>query len=148
MTDVVGMSPEFNEQVKRTVRETLRRSRGPERTAGRWHKKGGSGGDHNAILFQIVSADSTTREAIGQIEARTFTGPAYDSFLDDTVVYVYDRMGCLFNEPNVDLTGRWGRAELFLMNSMMEAMFFPEGYPPEKIWIVTALCCPQTSCGS
>ena len=43
MTGIVP-SEEFNEQIKRTVRETIRRQRTNVGPAGRWHKKGGSGG--------------------------------------------------------------------------------------------------------
>ncbi len=111
-----------------------------------WVPHGGGGGDSNAFLFQIVSSDPSIRRALVQIETRTFTGPAFGSTLDDTVVYVYDRMGCLLNEPNVDLTGRWGRAELFIWDSQAYPSWFTAGTEPEKIWLVTALCCPQTSC--
>lgn len=37
-------SKEFNEQIKKTVRESLRRDRGQPSRQGRWHKKGTGGG--------------------------------------------------------------------------------------------------------
>lgn len=43
MTGVIP-SDEFNEQIKRTVRESMRRSRGETFPRGRWHKKGSGGG--------------------------------------------------------------------------------------------------------
>ncbi len=107
---------------------------------------GGGGGGSNAFLFQVVSSDPSIRRALVQIETRTFTGPAYGSTLDDTVVYIYDRMGCLLNEPNVNLTGRWGRAELYIWGNAAFPTWFAAGDEPSKIWLITNLCCPQTSC--
>jgi hypothetical protein len=53
------LSDEFNEQVKRTVRESIRRERNNTGKAGRWHKKGGGGGDtrHWAVLIDDLPAD-------------------------------------------------------------------------------------------
>jgi len=39
-----SLSPEFNEQVKRDIREGLSRARPNTGGAARWHKKGGKGG--------------------------------------------------------------------------------------------------------
>jgi len=51
-------SDEFNEQIKRTVRESIRRERNNTGRTGRWHKKGG-GGDtrHWAVLVDDLPAD-------------------------------------------------------------------------------------------
>lgn len=42
MPDGVVPTPEFNNQLKRTVREALRRIRSKQQTRSRWHKKGSS----------------------------------------------------------------------------------------------------------
>ena len=81
------LSDEFTEQVKRTVRESIRRERSNTGRTGRWHKKGGGGGSGAKIIdFQIISADPSIREALVQIEQRTVQGTVYGSILGDTVV--------------------------------------------------------------
>jgi hypothetical protein len=47
------LSDEFNEQVKRTVRESIRRERSNTGRTGRWHKKGGGGGSGEIMYFTI-----------------------------------------------------------------------------------------------
>ena len=44
MADGVIMSPAFNEQVKRFVREAMRRERSTQNPQGRWHGRGSGGG--------------------------------------------------------------------------------------------------------
>jgi hypothetical protein len=53
------LSDEFNEQVKRTVRESIRRERNNTGKAGRWHKKGGGGVETRywAVLIDDLPAD-------------------------------------------------------------------------------------------
>jgi hypothetical protein len=142
------LSDEFNEQVKRTVRESIRRERSNTGRTGRWHKKGGGSGTGAKIIdFQIISADPSIREALVQIEQRTVEGTVYGSTLGDTVVYVYDTKGCFLNEPNVDLTGRFGTAGLYLVDDAAIALHFADDYtPPTWYWNVINLCCPQTVC--
>jgi hypothetical protein len=55
MTGIVP-SAEFNEQIKRAVRETVRRTHPNVGNSGRWHKKGGSGAVH-IMAFEIIDAD-------------------------------------------------------------------------------------------
>lgn len=59
MTGIVP-SEEFNEQIKRTVRETIRRQRTNVAPAGRWHKKGGGGGGGGGHImhYRIDDCDS------------------------------------------------------------------------------------------
>ena len=47
------LSEEFNEQVKRTVRESIRRERSNTGRTGRWHKKSGGGGSGEIMYFTI-----------------------------------------------------------------------------------------------
>lgn len=107
----------------------------------------GAGGETQIIAFSVASSDPATRSAIVQIEQRAFTGPAYGSYLEDSVVDVYDTSGCYLNEPNVDLTARRGDAVLMNTDATAAALHFPNDYsPPAKYWKVIALCCPNVSC--
>ncbi len=98
------------------------------------------------IAFSIVSSDPAIRSALVEIRQRSFAGPVYGSTLDDTVVTVYDTDGCYLNEPNVDLTGRNGHAELMLTDAEAESVHFPDYDVPPKYWKVIGLCCPNTVC--
>ena len=153
MADEIRMSPAFNEQVKRYVRESMRKERSTQNPQGRWHGRGGGSSGGLSLMFQIVSSDPSIRTAIAQIEMRTFTGEAYGSSVSDTVVTIYDPAGCYLNEPNVDLTGRFGYADLFLTGSLATAStgygglaWWASGEGPSKIWVVRNLCCPQGGC--
>lgn len=114
---------------------------------GRWliRKNGGASGTQ-IISFSIVSSDPTIRSALVEIRQRSFTGTVYGSTLDDTVVTVYDTDGCFLNEPNVDLTGRNGKAVLMYVDAEAEAVHFPDYTVPTKYWNVISLCCPNTVC--
>lgn len=104
-------------------------------------------GGTQIITFLIVSSDPTSREAIVELNERSFRGKTYGSFLGDTVVYVYDTEGCHLNEPNVDLTGRRGKAVLMYVNAEVAALHFGGlEYAPEKYWQVLSICCPTTVC--
>lgn len=99
------------------------------------------------ISFQVVSSDPTVRSALVDIEQRAFKGTVYGSVLDDTVVSVYDTDGCYLNEPNVDLTGRRGKAVLMYTDENAIETHFADFYePPEKYWNVISLCCPNFTC--
>lgn len=98
------------------------------------------------ISFAIVSSDPTNRSALVEIRQRTFSGTVYGSTLEDSVVTVYDTDGCYLNEPNVDLTGRLGKAVLMFVDAEAEALHFPGYFVPEKYWNVLSLCCPSMVC--
>ena len=140
-------SEEYNEQIKRDLREGMQRVRVGVGSSGRWHKKGGGGAGASILSFLIISSDPTLRSALVEIKQRAFSGQVFGSTLSDTVVTVYDTDGCLLNEPNVDLTGRRGKA--VLMNNDDEAgeiHFGGKGQGPAKYWNVLSLCCPQVVC--
>lgn len=98
------------------------------------------------ISFSITSSDPTIRSALVEIRQRSFTGTVYGSILDDSVVTVYDTDGCFLNEPNVDLTGRNGKAVLMYVDAEAEAVHFTDYTVPTKYWNVISLCCPNTVC--
>ena len=106
---------------------------------------GGGGGDTQILSFLIVSSDPTTRSALAEIRTKAFEGEAYGSILNDTVVNVYDLNGCWLNEPNVDLTGRYGDAVLTYITQEAADLFF-SGYAPAKYWRVIGLCCAEPEC--
>ena len=82
-----------------------------------------------------------------QIEQRAFTGPAYGSTLGDTVVTVHDTDGCYLNEPNIDPTGRRGKAVLMYVDDAAEVLHFSDGYDvPARYWCVMSICCPTIVC--
>lgn len=111
------------------------------------------------ITFSIVSSDPSIRRALVSIRQRSFQGPTYGSFLDDSTVYVYDTNGCSLNKPNVELTGRVGWAALQYVNAEALAIHFPEygtgtgtgtgtHAPPVMYWNVITVCCLESICTS
>lgn len=105
------------------------------------------GSSTQIISFSINSSDPLTRSADVEIRQRSFAGTVYGSTLDDTNVIVYDTDGCYLNEPNVDLTGRLGKAVLMLVDDEAAATHFADSYEvPEKYWNVLSLCCPHFTC--
>jgi len=101
-----SLSEEFNEQVKRDVREGLQRVRANTGPSGRWHKKGGGGGVH-IMAFEIVDVDCdegtiTTDE--GSIERYTGCGtpPGAD---DDGLYYIEDYFGFISDLTGPELIG-------------------------------------------
>lgn len=109
--------------------------------------RGGGGSGVQIISFSINSSDPLTRSADVEIRQRTFPGTVFGSTLDDTNVIVYDTDGCYLNEPNVDLTGRLGKAVLMLVDDEAAATHFADSYEvPEKYWNVLTLCCPHFTC--
>ena len=112
-----------------------------------------SGGEGGAkiISFAIVSSDPTIRTAQVEIRQRSFSGKVLGSILEDSVVQVYDTDGCYLNEPNVDLTGRLGKAILMLVDTEAQQAHFPANPVPvdpvpTKYWNVISLCCPSIVC--
>lgn len=102
--------------------------------------------DGKIIAFTVISSDPVLRSALVEIRQRSFEGTVYGSTLGDTVVTVYDTDGCFLNEPNVDLTGRNGKAALMRTDDEAAAIHFPGYTVPEKYWNVLSLCCPNTVC--
>jgi len=107
---------------------------------------GGGESGSKIISFAIISSDPTLRSAQVEIRQRSFTGTVFGSTLDDTVVTVYDTDGCYLNEPNVDLTGRNGKAVLMYVDAEAEAAHFPDYDVPTQYWNVLSLCCPNVVC--
>ena len=117
MSGGVIPSEAFNEQLKRTVRETMRREHSTQRPRGRWHKKGGKGsGDY--FWFTVDSLvcpgeDPTNFPDGGLIVTATYspTGTFPRGRNDDGTYFVYDYMGILdFSIDAVDnINGSKGR---------------------------------------
>ena len=146
MTDATVFGPKATEQIRKTVREVARMMRNPAGHRARWTPRGGEDTGAKIISFAIVSSDPTLRSAQVEIRQRTFPGTVYGSTLDDSVVVVYDTDGCYLNEPNVDLTGRLGKAVLMFVDAEAQAAHFPTGTVPQKYWNVISLCCPSIVC--
>ena len=105
------------------------------------------GGGTKIISFAIVSSDPTARTALVEIRQRSFNGTVYGSILEDSVVSVYDTDGCYLNEPNVELTGRLGKAILMKVDDEAYGLHFDGMYdPPDWYWNVMSICCPSTIC--
>jgi hypothetical protein len=110
-------------------------------------KDGGGGSGTKIISFAIVSSDPTTRSAQVEIRQRSFDGTVYGSTLNDEVVEVFDTDGCYLNEPNVELTGRLGKAVLMKVDDEAAETHFADAYdPPVWYWNVLSVCCPSTIC--
>lgn len=141
------LGPKAIEQMAKIARENARRMMNERPHRARWQRVGGSGGGMEIISFSINSSDPLTRSADVEIRQRSFAGTVYGSTLDDTNVIVYDTDGCYLNEPNVDLTGRLGKAVLMLVDDEAAATHFADSYEvPEKYWNVLTLCCPHFTC--
>lgn len=146
MTDATVFGPKATEQIRKTVREVARMMRNPAPHRGRYTQTQAQDNGARIISFAIVSSDPALRSAQVEIRQRSFPGTVYGSTLEDSVVEVYDTDGCYLNEPNVDLTGRLGKAVLMLVDAEAEAAHFPTGTVPVKYWNVLSLCCPSIVC--
>lgn len=143
---VIGFNREGAEQYKKIAREVTRRMMNETPHRARWQQRQGSTGA-KIISFQIVSSTPGDRRAQVEILQRSFSGPVFGSELEDSTVVVYDTDGCHLNEPNIDLTGRRGKAVLMLVDAEAAALHFPDEYdPPEYYWNVLTLCCPSIIC--
>jgi hypothetical protein len=116
MVDGFIPTPDFNEQLKKTVRENERRLRSEINRRARWHKKGSGGGDY--FWFTVNSLvcpgeDPTNFPDGGLIVTATYspTGTFPRGRNDDGTYYVYDYMGILdFSIDAVDnINGSKGR---------------------------------------
>ena len=140
------LSDEFNEQVKRTVRESIRRERSNTGRTGRWHKKGGGGSAEMIIQFRITSSDfcdsCTVKARVLAIPVGTTIGslPDIDTYDNDSVT-IYDKSGCFFNEPEEDLLNRIGFAHR--LNFLEDG---PCANTIGELWAVTSLCCDDLDC--
>ena len=140
------LSDEFNEQVKRTVRESIRRERNNTGKAGRWHKKGGSGGTEMIIQFRIISSDFCDSCTVKARVIALPIGVAYSSLPDadpysNDELTIYDKSGCFFNEPEEDLLNRFGFAHR--LNFLEDG---PCANTVGELWAVTSLCCDDIDC--
>ena len=99
-------SSEFNEQLKRAVRETMRRQRPNVGGAGRWHKKGGNSSVH-IMAFEIVTADCEAGSVTTNASAiARFTSCGDPPGADDTGVYVIqDYFGFISTLTEAELIG-------------------------------------------
>lgn len=104
-----------------------------------------SPGGAQIISFAIVSSDPTTRSALVEVRQRTGAGLAYGEDPDTNTLTVYDTDGCWLNEPNVDLTGRLGKAVLQYVDAEAEAAHFDYDVP-EKYFNVLNICCANLDC--
>lgn len=146
MTEPTVFGTKATEQIATTVREVARRVMNEQPHRARWQHQS-SGGGTQIISFSIVSSVAGSQFANVEILQRAFTGTVYGSDLGDTVVVVYDTDGCHLNEPNVDLTGRRGKAVLMLVDAQAAALHFADDYdPPKWYWNVLTLCCPTIIC--
>jgi hypothetical protein len=147
MAEGALLGPAAIAQLQKLIREHTRRMRNPASQRRQYGGPRDPGGQTQIINFQIISSDPTNRSALVQIEQRAFRGTVYGSILEDSVVSVYDTLGCNLNEPNVDLTGRFGQAVLMYTDDAAAALHFSDEYePPERYWCVTNICCPQVVC--
>lgn len=100
------------------------------------------------IAFQIVSLDESTRVAlctvIGIIGSNRTVADIPGQTGVSGVVDVCDFLGCFFNEPAADMTGREGFATW--MTPLVTTQCQPDEYNLEAQWVVTAVCCDLPGC--
>jgi len=150
MTGIVP-SEEFNEQIKRTVREAIRRQRPNTGPPGRWHKKGGGGGGVTTVRFQIASADPSILTVLGDVlswdagfQIQQIPGLLGDPELPINVISICDPSGCFFNEPADELFDRIGWCRRMTSDYGDNCR---TGYAPyDDIWEVFSLCCATPDC--
>lgn len=112
---------------------------------GRWHILSESGTTCHTVRFQIVSADPTTRTALGEVMARPVgCTDVPESMLGGTVIDICDPQGCFFNEPNEALTDRQGWARY--MQPVTENICQPDLNYLVPQWEVFSLCCAIPDC--
>jgi len=103
-------SPEFNEQLKRVVRENTRGLRSDSRQKGRWHKKGGGKGSARVAFYvvELICPDDDLYDAVDVptlvVEwiwhtARSTPRDAYGS--DSSLLDVID-LGCILDTVTKD----------------------------------------------
>jgi hypothetical protein len=106
MTGIVP-SEEFNEQLKRVVRETIRRQRPNVGNTGRWHKKGGGGTAVHLMAFEIIDVDCD--EGVITTDATAierYTGCGDPPGADDYgVYYIEDYFGFIGDLTEPELIG-------------------------------------------
>jgi hypothetical protein len=131
-------SEEFNEQIKRTVREAIRRQRPNTGPPGRWHKKGGGGGGF--IIFRPLQICLGIGSLCDCVEAEVITGGCSSGVGIGDVVRVWDLGRCHFNVPEELLFGGiHGYAHLMTTHESEEEQ--------EQLglgscrWVVTGMCC-------
>lgn len=98
----------------------------------------------HVMRFQITSVDPSTRTALVEILARPVgcgVSSLPDTLLGGTVAYVCDPLGCFFNEPSTDLTGRGGWARYMQPNTASACNPYAE-----PSWEVFSLCCAIPEC--
>ncbi len=107
----------------------------------------GSSSSCHEVRFQVVSADPSTRTALGEILSVPAGCVACDlpeTTLGCTVIDICDPAGCFFNEPNEQLTGRQGWARY--MMPITENICQPDPNYLVPQWEVFSLCCPIPEC--
>lgn len=149
MSDSIGMSPAFNEQVKKTVRETLRRERSSASHNGRWHKKG-SGGGSISVRFRIVAAGEACTNCFAQAlvisgptgidmaNTNALPGSTYDYDSQLYTIDVWDMGEGWLNHPPDELLNMIGHATW--LRSYEDG---PCAEPPGAKWEIISLQCPE-----
>ena len=146
MSDSIGMSPAFNEQVKKTVRETLRRERSSASHNGRWHKKGSGGG--TTVRFRIVAAGGACVNCfaqalvisgpVGSSSGDALPGSTYDEDAQYYTIDVWDMGEGWLNHPPDELLNMIGHATW--LRSYEDG---PCAEPPGAKWEIISLQCPE-----
>ena len=132
MSDGVIPSREFNEQIKKTVRESVRRQRGNQQPRqGRWHKKGSPGGTNAIVRFTIDDVDEDCEFCNATVDA-VACGLGSPSVGDS--IEVYDGLLCILNVPPDDVIGLKGYAV------KMDA---PDADYDDCRWEILNLCCSE-----
>lgn len=104
-----------------------------------------AGGDCHEVRFQIVSADPTTRSALGEILSRPVgCSTVPDAELGGTIIEICDPAGCYFNEPAEEMTDRQGWARYMQPATVDNCQPDPNYLVPQ--WEVFALCCAAPDC--
>lgn len=99
--------------------------------SGRWEVVSGSSGAER-IRFTITTADCEADPKSASVNVDAIICGGASVAVDDTVT-VYDKAGCLLNEPEADLAGRVGFATKL-----------DDG--TECVWEVDQMCCPTNQC--
>lgn len=119
MENGIVPSKAFNEQLKRTVRETVRRERNKRQTQNRWHKKGGGSSGANIVDFSIDDVfcpdDAYNSEGVLYVQGTvTFwsggCSAGYPGQNSDGTIDVYDKCNIMSVLTEDELLAATGRA--------------------------------------
>lgn len=144
MVDGVIPSVEYDKQIAKVVRESLRRDRAGQSRQARWHKKGSSGGGGD---FAVVLPTGEPAPGIGftcdAAEATIITTSCGSRFQPGDVIYIWDLCRNWLNMPVELLTQTTFNVQYCKIHE--DEYNRPPSLTGTCRWVVTGMCCVESS---